>query len=166
MTLPTNQKANKLIEECLLFSKDKNPCVLSISIICTERFFRSSFDRFLEYLAWIFFWLFQDNRIQEVSLGVAQIQLKHWHRLGKIDSFSPSLKNLSYIISFKENYRMVRELLINEGISKESDVIEIARFYNGTPRNYYCVILKYFLSSVENTLANSKGEMSNDQRNR
>lgn len=166
MTLPTNQKADKLIKECLLFSKDKNPCILSISIICTERFFRSSFDRFLEYLAWVFFWLFQDIRLQELSLGVAQIQLKHWRRLGKIDSFSPSLKNLGYITSFKANYQMVNELLINEGISKESDMIEIARFYNGTPRNYYCTILKYFLFSVENSLSKNKGEMSNAQRNR
>jgi len=122
----------------VLKTKKYSPYVLSI--INTEMFFRSSKDRTLEYFAWILLWLIQSKRISTLSIGVAQIQMKHWKNLGFISSYKPTLSNVLIILNYKINYRACEKYIETFDINKLSTV-EIANIYNGTPRKYYCSIL-------------------------
>lgn len=127
--------------------KIKNYSPYVLAIINTEMFFRSSKDRTVEYFAWIFLWLIQSKRVSTLSIGVAQIQMRHWKTLGFISSYKPTLSNVLTILNYQINYRACEKYMEKFDINKLSTE-EIAKIYNGNMRKYYCSILnKSFILS-------------------
>ena len=123
-----------------LLSKSCNDEII-LSIIVTEMFFRNFFDRFLEYITWILVGWIWKKRIARLSIGVAQIQLRHWQSMGYIDSLSPSLKSLLTVTSPSINYQACCNYLDKTGYKRGSSLLEVARLYAGKARKYYVQIL-------------------------
>lgn len=117
-----------------------------VSLLITEMFFRRSFDRFVEYLAWIFIGFICPSKIEKLSIGIAQIQLKHWFSLGYINSLRPSWKSFCTITNPNINYNACKDYLKREGYNSGFSLLEITRLYTGRPRKYY---LKIFSTTLQ-----------------
>jgi hypothetical protein len=111
------------------------------SLISTEMYFRGSLHRFMEYIAWIIYWLVRPNKLYGLSVGVAQIQLRHWCNLGFIRSFSPSIGHLRIITDPTANYKACKKYLLARGYSDELSSNELACLYTGSARKYYVTVL-------------------------
>src|SRR5437868_14032897 len=49
-----------------------------VSVILCEMYFTNYFKRQSEYLAWILLTFVRSKRRHKLSVGIAQIQIKHW----------------------------------------------------------------------------------------
>jgi len=149
-----NPKLSKNIIFLIHSLRMRNYSPYVLAIINTEMFFRSSKHRFVEYLAWIFLWLIQSKRVSTLSIGIAQIQIRHWKDLGFITSYKPTLSNILTILNYKLNYNACQKYIDKFNIDNPSTQ-KIAKIYNGKPRKYYCSILEKSLVLSKRYLTNS-----------
>lgn len=111
------------------------------SLISTEMYFRGSFHRFMEYGAWVVYWLLWPHKLGGLSVGLAQIQLRHWYRFGFICSLSPTWTHLRIITDPTSNYTACEKYIVEKGYKPDLPVADIARLYTGRARKYYVSIL-------------------------
>ena len=111
------------------------------SLLSTEMYFRRSLHRLVEYIAWIIYWVICPEKLGSLSVGLAQIQLRHWHDLGFIPSLNPTLKNLKLITHPTTNYIACRKFLLVRGYAKDISLIDLAQLYTGSARKYYVTVL-------------------------
>lgn len=124
------------------YSLRTQPFDLSVaSLISTEMYFRRSLHRLMEYVGWIIYWLVWPDKLYGLSVGVAQIQLRHWLALGYIRSVSPTLGHLRMITDPIANYKACREYLLARGYTKDISSNELAHLYTGSARKYYVSVL-------------------------
>lgn len=111
------------------------------SLLSTEMYFRRSVHRLIEYIAWIIYWLVCPHKLYRLSVGMAQIQLRHWRDLGFIRSMSPTPENLRLITDPTTNYMACRKYLVARGYTPGISSKELARLYTGSARKYYVSVL-------------------------
>lgn len=114
---------------------DLSPAVLSV--IAVEMYFRGSLHRFIEYFVWIVLWHFDANRVETISVGIAQIQLKRWVELGCISSCRPSLSNLKAVSSVQNNYVACRHYLSQVASSETNNPKVLSELYSGKARVFH-----------------------------
>ena len=111
------------------------------SILSTEMYFRRSIHRFMEYIAWIIYWVACPKKLSSLSVGIAQIQLRHWRDLGFISSLNPTPKNVRLITLPSTNYLACRKFLLMRGCTKDISLIDLAHIYTGSARRFYVTVL-------------------------
>jgi hypothetical protein len=127
-----------------------NPYILAI--ILTESHFRNSYQRTKEYVLWFLLYLFSPERVHKLSVGIAQIQIRHWVNLNFIESDRPSLSSLQKMMNPYLNYDVCSAFLdtyLNQNISLEN----ISVIYRGRSGVYYCKVLKSAYNYVNNMKA-------------
>lgn len=136
---------NKQIERDLVYLvtvlKQRNFSVLPLAFIATEMHFRGSAHRTLEYLYWVLLWLVRSKRIELLSVGIAQIQLRYWKRFGFINTYSPSVSNILAISDARINYSACKRYCEVFALDNDSSLTEISLAYTGLPRKYYSNVL-------------------------
>jgi hypothetical protein len=118
---------------------DLSPAVLSV--IATEMYFRNSLFRLAEYFAWIVLWHFYPKRIEILSVGIAQVQIRTWVELGLISSRRPSFSNLWAVANVENNYIACQRYLNQVGSTKEIDPKVLSELYSGKARTFHSNVI-------------------------
>lgn len=126
---------------------DLSPAVLSV--IAAEMYFRGSFYRMVEYCAWVALWFFRAKRVETLSVGIAQIQLKRWKELGYICSFAPNIFNLKAVSSVDNNYVACRRLLAHLSYPGLADPKGLSEVYSGRARIFHVNVIKSAFCTAE-----------------
>jgi len=116
-------------------SFDLSPAVLSV--IAAEMYFRNSLYRLAEYFAWIVLWHFDSKRMEILSVGIAQIQIRTWLELGFISSYRPSISNLGAVANVENNYMACQRYLGKVASSKENNAKVLSELYSGKARIFH-----------------------------
>ncbi|MCJ8165253.1 hypothetical protein MKJ04_10395 [Pontibacter sp. E15-1] len=106
-----------------------------IALILCESYFRKTTDRLVEYLAMPFLYLLNKKRFESLSIGVGQIQLKHWIKVKKIQS-PLSLNAYSSYFSVIENYDLLNEL-IKQNLGSRYNDSKLIAFHTGETRKFH-----------------------------
>lgn len=118
-----------------------------LAVLLTETFFRDSVQRFLEYGTWLVLSAIWPSRAARLSVGIAQIQLRHWVRLGSLRSTRFSVRALAAVMSLEANYDICAALLRERGLL-EATPRQVAAAYRGEARGYHVRTLNWFYCSV------------------
>jgi len=138
-------KNNAILKNLIFLSTrvncfDLSPTVLSV--IAAEMYFRGALHRFLEYCAWVMLWCFDAKRVESLSVGIAQIQLKKWIELGYISSYSPSYSHFKSVSSVDNNYDACRRYLSQFASIEQTNSKELSKLYSGRARIFHVKVLE------------------------
>lgn len=137
-----------------------SPAVLAI--IATEMYFRSSLYRFAEYFAWFALWHFNSKRVEVLSVGISQIQIKMWVELGFINSCRPSISNLWVVANVDNNYMACQRYLEQVASSKESNAKVLSELYSGKARIFHSkTIARAYEAAVSISLKKASSRRAN-----
>lgn len=126
------QKNSRLIKKLLHSGRtDLNIIVL---LLC-ESHFRNKADRILEYCAMPILFLIARNRFSRLSIGIGQIQLRHWIEIKRIEAPISFRSYLTYF-SIQDNYDVLKEL-IQANIGNEYSDSSLIAFHTGETRKYH-----------------------------
>ena len=118
----------------------EDPVVLAI--LLTESFFRTRLDRALELAVWIVLSVLSPCRARFVSVGIAQIQVRHW----QIPTGFWIVRMLRQIMVFSDptaNYDNCLSLLQGFRVSEPSD-LRLLRYYTGQVTRYHMMTYREF----------------------
>jgi hypothetical protein len=107
-----------------------------LSLLLVESFFRDPLNRLVEYLAWILLSPIAPRRLQRLSVGPGQIQLRHFAKWGDWSSLVASWTRYKTVVSWERNYDVAKSLLPVEMSSQAR-----AAVYRGEARKYYMTCL-------------------------
>ena len=128
-----------------------------LALIGTELFFKDSVQRALEYAAWALLSLLWPDRAERVSIGISQVQVRHWRNAGLISSSGPRLSTIALFLDPKANYDSAAAYLRMNGVTRHSTLREIARTYRGEVRTYHMKVLAACMEQVtEGSLLNAQ----------
>jgi hypothetical protein len=130
--------------------KRDNPNIIAL-MLC-ELYFSSPGKRAIEYLAWLFFTLIKSNKRYSISVGVSQIQTRHWLS-HKFISASGSLKNIFAFLNIISNYDLI-EILFKDYDLKSIDNSRLLAIYRGETRSYHLTLF----NTLKRTLTNNISE--------
>jgi hypothetical protein len=111
-----------------------------LAILLVETFYRPRLVRWLEYLIWMTTSLARGTR-ETISVGPAQLQLRHWRDAGLLDGVDFSLRRLATVSSLEANYEACRRYLSARGALREHDPAALARTYAGGERLAFPALL-------------------------
>ena len=111
----------------------KNPNIIAL-MLC-ELHFSSPFKRWLEYSAWCFLTLIKSQKRYYISVGISQIQIRHWIE-HKFISDKANFKNLVQFFKTNRNYDLMESLFISYDFKELSNSNVIA-IYRGEARAYH-----------------------------
>lgn len=124
-----------------------------IALILCESYFRKKKDRIIEYFAMPFLYLINRNRFNKLSIGIGQIQLKHWIKFKK--NKSPiSLSAYSSYFSVLNNYDLINEL-VKQNLNLDYTDSKLIAFHTGETRKYHFDLfqeLKRQIKTAPNTV--------------
>lgn len=111
-----------------------------ISLILCELHFSSKYKRVVEYFYWAFLYLLCAERVEFISVGVGQIQIRHWIRFEfiKNDKMFSSLKNFQ---NTRLNYDLILKIFDEFDLKKLNDN-QIIAIYRGEVRSYHLNLFK------------------------
>jgi len=116
-----------------------NPVV--ISVMLTEAYVRDSLHRLFELAAWPALYLFWPARLHCLSVGISQVQIRHWISLGFLKSHIPSLPSVLTVLNLESNYDVCEAYLKQALGSSYWEASRVAAVYCGRPQRYYTVVL-------------------------
>lgn len=137
---------NETITKDILFlfarlrSHELSPVVLSV--IAAEMYFRRPFHRLIEYCYWVVLWCFGAKRIETLSLGIAQMQLRSWRELGYISSYSPNISHIMSILSVENNYAACNAYLACFPSIETAKPHELSKLYAGRARIFHSKVIE------------------------
>jgi hypothetical protein len=118
-----------------------------LAIMATEAGFKGRGGRILECLVWPVLSLFWPARLATLSLGVAQIQLRHWVGLGQLPGMRFTPARLRRVLSLRHNYDACAAYLHARARLDRLDVATAVRLYTGGARPDYEQVLTAALQS-------------------
>ena len=123
----------------------RDPVVLAV--IATELSFTSSWRRCGEYLYWLALTFLDHPRADYVSVGIAQVQVRHWYAAG-FCSRSRVWETLRSFASPQMNYAVCREVL--RGLQGNANITLPAayQFAGQVRRHYVRVVTRCYRSIV------------------
>ena len=128
--------------------KNKRTNCEVITLIITEMYFNSLIKRLVEYLAFMILSRIFRNRIDKLSVGIAQVQIRHWRNYGYI-STKGKLSDILIITDIVKNYDIAFEL-IKPRLTDNSDFSKILANYRGESRAYHLKIYNEFYGFIKN----------------
>jgi len=123
-----------------------------LSLLATETFFRDRLQRMLEFFAWIVLSIFWPSRVSTLSIGVAQVQIRHWISLGFLQSPRPHIRSLMTVLDPKVNYDVCHAYLRKHEVDQTSNMQDIALIYRGAARGHYTLALATCFKQLDNLL--------------
>ncbi|HEX2164757.1 MAG TPA: hypothetical protein VHM02_12470, partial [Thermoanaerobaculia bacterium] len=111
---------------------ERSPNVLAL--LAVESFYRPRWRRAGEYALWIALSLAAPGRLARLSVGPAQVQLRHWRALGHLDGLRPTPARLAAVRDWAANARVCRDFLAARGALDEPDPGRLTRLYTGWDR--------------------------------
>jgi hypothetical protein len=150
-----------VIEKDILFLSTRlrnrrlSPVVLSV--IASEMYFRRPLHRLLEYLAWVILWGVGSKRIETLSVGIAQVQLRTWKQLGYINSCVPSIFNLMVVLNIENNYAACGGVLGRSISLSEMNHRELSRIYLGRARIFHVKVIELAFNIAKSFSQRAKG---------
>lgn len=102
-----------------------------LAIRATEAHFKGRGGRILECLAWPVLSVIRPARLAMLSLGVAQIQLRHWVDLGQLPGMRFTPARLRRVLSLPRNYDACAAYLQARAQLDRLDVATAVRLYTG-----------------------------------
>lgn len=118
-----------------------------LSVVLTEMLFRDATHRLYEYAAWLVLSALGSRRVGTLSVGIAQVQLKHWTQHGKLPSTQFSLRSLGIVATPEQNYDVCRGYLESAGILRGT-WRQITAAYRGEARGFHTATLAWFHSNA------------------
>jgi len=118
-------------------------CPWIVAILATEDVFRPWTRRFVEYLAWAILSVIWPARARLLSVGLAQVQVRHWAGLGKMHSVWPTPANMLTAWSRNENYDVAEAYVRSRLGSAPWTAREIAKHYVGEARAWHVAVLQF-----------------------
>lgn len=106
-----------------------------IALILCESHFRKNHDRFVEYFSMPLLFLFKRKKFVKLSIGIGQIQIKHWNKLYN-NQLPISIDAYLRYFSVFENYDLLKSLIEQNFNTNYSDSKLIA-FHTGETRKYH-----------------------------
>lgn len=91
----------------------------------------------MEYVAWLLLPFVGCRRLERLSVGVAQIQLRHWRHLSGWNSVLPSVERMYAVASLERNFDLCGQL-VPQGLTLR----EVACVYRGEARSYHLAVLE------------------------
>ncbi len=108
-----------------------------LAIMATEAGFKGRGGRILECLAWPLLSVFWPARLPLLSVGVAQIQLRHWVDLGQLPGMRFTPSRLRRVLSLRSNYDACAAYLHARARLDRLDVSTAVKLYTGGARADY-----------------------------
>ena len=102
-----------------------------LAIMATEASFKRPSGRILEWIAWPVLSVVWPARLARLSVGVAQIQLRHWVALGQLSGMRFTLSRLRRVLSLRHNYDACAAYLHARAQLDRLDVPTAVRLYTG-----------------------------------
>ncbi len=102
-----------------------------LAIMATEASFKGPGGRILECLVWPVLSVFWPARLARLSVGVAQIQLRHWVGLGQLSGMRFTPARLRRVLSLRSNYDACAAYLSARARLDRLDVSTAVRLYTG-----------------------------------
>ncbi|MGB1218291.1 MAG: hypothetical protein ACPG4W_00785 [Flavobacteriales bacterium] len=144
-------RKNKLIVNKLIHSGRADLNIIAL-ILC-ESHFRKRVDRIIEYLAMPILLFVSKKRFYRLSIGIGQIQLRHWKKINT--GYSPiSIYSYFTYFSVQKNYDILKEL-INMNLSKGYTDSKLIAFHTGETRNYHFALFQELKNKIK-TVSNNK----------
>ena len=146
------QKNSNLIRK--LINSDRTDLNIIALILC-ESHFRKKTDRFVEYCVMPILFFINKSRFDSLSIGIGQIQLRHWIKINKKESPISIKSYLSYF-SVIENYDILKEL-IQLNLENEYNDSKLIAFHTGETRKYHFRLfqeLRNRIKTAPNTVYN------------
>lgn len=122
-----------------------------IALLLVETYFRPTWKRFLEYAVLPILRLVANDRAEHLSVGLAQLQLRHWHRVAK----NLTLRDFENPIT---NYEACRAHLDWLGVGPDADPIEVTSQYVGAEGGFYGLLFE----EARTWVLEVAGEVDND----
>ncbi len=145
-------KMSEIITKDILFismrirSQELSPVVLSV--IAAEMYFRGPLHRLIEYCSWMVLWCFGAKRMETLSVGIAQMQLRAWRELGYIDSYSPNFAHILAVLSVDNNYAACRCYLARFPSSEMDKSKELSKLYSGRARIFHAKVIEFAFNTA------------------
>ena len=105
-----------------------------LALLAVESFYRPRCRRAGEYLLWAALSLAAPRRLARLSVGPAQVQLRHWRTLGHLDGIRFSFSRLAAVRDWRRNARVCHDFLAARGALGESEPGRLTRLYTGWDR--------------------------------
>lgn len=115
-----------------------------IAIVLSEMYFSPPGKRFLEYCAWFLYSIVSHSRLNYLSLGISQIQLRHWAASGALCNTKASLSSFLIVFNPLTNYDMAYALLRDCNRNPK----KLLGAYRGEARTYHLAVYNYFLGEI------------------
>lgn len=133
-----------------------------IALILCESHFRKQLDRIIEYFAMPFLLYMNKDRFNRLSIGIGQIQLRHWIKVNKND-YPISINSYLSYLSVQKNYDVLNEL-INSNLNKGYTDSKLIAFHTGETRNYHLNLFQELKNKIKTVPNKGYINMSLDGR--
>jgi hypothetical protein len=127
----------------LLASGRKNQVI--IALMATESFFRPKLHRLAEVFCWLVLDILHSERSKYISVGISQVQVRHWHSAGIISGSDSRVSIMLKFFSPFQNYDMCKYFIEMSGI-QYGRTESIVYAYSGKTTKYHSLIFKHFLN--------------------
>jgi hypothetical protein len=134
-----------------------------LAIIATELSFNPMWRRIIEYVVWIALSIFRDRRALLVSVGSAQLQVRHWFSLGHAPRKS-LVGALRAFVSPHANYEACAAYLRTALDLERATPEDVARCYTGKLRAFYFGVLCRNFASLSSALGTAQSQKAGPTR--
>lgn len=123
---------------------------LVLGILAVEGFLRPAPQRAGEYLLWIACSVRPAPRCDLLSVGLSQVQLRHWAALGALPGTSYSRSSLAIVMSASANYDVCRDYLaLHADNTATAPLADLVKHYTGGRSRRYLRLLVTALSAID-----------------
>lgn len=109
----------------------------ALAVIAAETFFRPAVLRGFEYLVWAVLSLLGSRRVETLSVGLAQVQLRHWRQAGLLEDTRWTPRRFAAVRDPERQYRAALAFLERRGLATETDAERLTRRYTGHDRRHF-----------------------------
>jgi hypothetical protein len=142
----TNKHWRKYISTVALFlASDRRDAVI-IATLATESFFRPLLHRSIESLYWLLMDIISPKKAKYISVGISQVQVRHWKETGIISSTTSRISALFKFHNPLINYDVCRSFIDKSNINCKTPE-NILRKYTGKTTKYHALVFEHFLQA-------------------
>ena len=121
-----------------------------VAILAVETYFRPLAWRVAEYILWMLLSIHWNARtkwrVDRISVGSAQIQLRNWVQAGLINDTRFSIKRLLVVLDLFSNYKACEAFILAR--CQSTCLFSLVDVYTGGKRLYYLRLLKLTIQKI------------------